>query len=254
VLFRSSKSKKAEVEDEAEDEAEVEATSCSVSSTVAPGEEATSLKLLSVSYELPDALHSGEGRTITVEFDKFYLVNCYVPNSGQALERLDYRTTQWDPFLYEYLKALEAKKPVVLTGDLNVAHLDIDIYNVGAKHTSKQAGLTPQERESFSRLLHSGFQDALRFFYPEHLGQFSYWSQRTRARPGNRGLRIDYFMCSRSLFPPGESPSEESQNDNKEGAESQNDNKVVEVLDSSILFDDAVGCSDHCPLLLTLRL
>lgn len=125
------------------------------------------LTVLNVEYELKDKKFSGEGRTITIEFPNFYLINCYVPNSGQRLERLSYRTEEWDPYFFSYLKSLEETgKPIILTGDLNVAHLDLDIHNPTAKHISKQSGLTPQERQSFHSRLATDFQDALRFFYP----------------------------------------------------------------------------------------
>lgn len=114
----------------------------------------------------------GEGRLITVELDSLYLVGCYVPNSGEGLKRLDYRLNEWDPFLRQYLKDLHNKKPVILAGDLNVAHLDLDIYNHEAKHIVKQAGLTPQERASFGIMLGEGFVDALRFLRPSKLMHF----------------------------------------------------------------------------------
>ena len=113
----------------------------------------------------------GEGRLLTIEFPSFYFVTCYVPNSGQDLKRLDYRINEWDPFLQNYMSSLQTTKPVVLAGDLNVAHLDLDIYNYEAKHIVKQAGLTPQERKSFQSFLDKGFVDALRYFYP---GNISY--------------------------------------------------------------------------------
>ena len=120
----------------------------------------------SVTCDTVDDRHKGEGRLITVELEKFHLIGCYVPNSGQALDRLDYRVNDWDPFLRDYMTTLAVSKPVILAGDLNVGHLDIDIHNPGAKHISKQAGLTPQERQSFSLLLEKDFKDAFRFFYP----------------------------------------------------------------------------------------
>lgn len=123
-------------------------------------------KVLSVVCDVDRPGIGGEGRLITVELDSLYLVGCYVPNSGEGLKRLDYRLTEWDPFLRQYLKDLHAKKPVILAGDLNVAHLDLDIYNHEAKHIVKQAGLTPQERASFGTMLGEGYVDALRFLYP----------------------------------------------------------------------------------------
>lgn len=151
---------------------EVTSTSTTTTPTTSTTEVTSTEKLhpltvLNVEYELKDDKFSGEGRTITIEFPDFYLVNCYVPNSGQKLERLTYRTEEWDPYFFSYLKSLESTgKPVILTGDLNVAHLDLDIHNPTAKHISKQSGLTPQERQSFDTRLAAEFQDALRYFYP----------------------------------------------------------------------------------------
>jgi exodeoxyribonuclease III len=178
----------------------------------------------------------GEGRVITVETDGFYLINAYVPNSGEGLKRLDYRIHDWDPALRAYLYHLHNKKPVIFTGDMNVGHLDIDIHNPTARHIVKQAGLTPQERASFTELLSGPLKDAFRYFYPSARGQFTYWSQRTFARPVNRGLRLDYFLCSVSLL--------ETQ-DNAH-------NDQWRAHDCYILQDDTIGCSDHCPVALVL--
>ena len=124
------------------------------------------LSVESVDYEFNDTKFSGEGRTITINLGKFYIVGCYVVNSGQNLERLTYRCEEWDPYLRNHLITLNKSKPVIFLGDLNVGHLDIDIYNYNAKHISKQSGLTPLERNSMSTLLTSGFTDSLRYFYP----------------------------------------------------------------------------------------
>jgi len=203
------------------------------------------IKVEKISYDFEDEgpnPFTGEGRTITVEFDKFFFVCCYVPNSGEGLVRLDYRVNEWDPHVRSYLQALSARKPIIFGGDMNVGHLDADIHNPTAKHISKQAGLTPRERESFSQLLatpsngHS-FVDAFRFFHPDAKGQFTYWSQRTFARKDNRGLRLDYFICSGDLFP------------HSSGGEGG-----PQVVDSFIVHEDTVGCSDHCPIMLTLRI
>jgi exodeoxyribonuclease III len=140
-----------------------------------------------------------EGRTITVEYESFYVVASYVPNSGDKLQRLDFRTKVWDKRMGEYLVDLEKRKPVIFCGDLNVAHLDSDIWNVGAKHLTKSAGTTPEERQSFSDLLALGFVDAFRQLNPEAAGWFSYWSVRAGNRPFNRGLRLDYFVTSPKL-------------------------------------------------------
>jgi exonuclease III len=119
-----------------------------------------------VKFELEDSRFTGEGRTITIDLGLFYVVACYVPNSGEGLKRLDYRVKEWDPYMRDYLVSLRARKPVIFTGDLNVGHLDLDIHNPTAKHIAKQSGLTPEERNSFSVLLSSGFKDAFRFLYP----------------------------------------------------------------------------------------
>lgn len=124
------------------------------------------LSIQSVKYEFDDAKFSGEGRTITVDLGLFYVIGCYVPNSGQNLERLDYRVKEWDPYMRKYLSSLQQKKPVVFMGDLNVGHLDLDIHNPTAKHIVKQSGLTPVERNSMTEFLSSGFTDAFRFLYP----------------------------------------------------------------------------------------
>jgi exonuclease III len=170
-----------------------------------------------------------------------------------------------DPHLASYLKSLESSgKPVILTGDLNVAHLDLDIYNSTSKHITKQAGLTPQERQSFGSTLATEFQDALRFFYPgecpspvtpptpltypAHEGQFTYWSVRTNARPENKGLRLDYFMCSRSMFPAPEAAEESSTPPVPLASE-----RPI-VRDSSILHEFGIRCSDHCPISLSLQI
>ncbi|EKX53575.1 apurinic/apyrimidinic endonuclease family member in base excision repair [Guillardia theta CCMP2712] len=142
-----------------------------------------------------------EGRTITVEFESFFVVATYVPNSGEKLQRLEFRTKLWDRKVVEYLKKLEASgKPVIWCGDLNVAHLDNDIWNVGAKHLVKSAGTTPEERDSFSKILEEGYVDCFRHLHGEDAkGWFSYWSVRAGNRPWNRGLRLDYFVASKSL-------------------------------------------------------
>jgi exodeoxyribonuclease III len=247
----------------------------------------------------------GEGRTVTVEFPGFYLINCYVPNSGQDLVRLDYRTKTWDPALRAYLQALQQHKPVIFAGDLNCGHLDLDIWNCHAKHIPKQSGLTPEEREGFSNMLtsgrqpcppapaagvSSGFIDALRYCYPFARGQFSYWSQRSFARPVNKGIRLDYFICSRSFVAPYEEAA--AGDDSAGGMEAivreQENQALAEItaaptvprtltscldlalqrstttaaaaavrvpalLDSYTLPHDTVGISDHAPVMLVLQ-
>ena len=172
---------------------------------------------LSVTYGLGIDLHDHEGRIITAEYDSFYLVTAYVPNSQDGLRRLDYRQ-QWDKDLRAYLKELETKKPVVLCGDLNVAHREIDLKN--PKSNRKNAGFTDEEREGFQQLLDAGFVDTFRHFYPDQTDIYSWWSYRFRAREKNAGWRIDYFVVSEALRPR---------------------------LVSACIHTDVFG-SDHCPV------
>ena len=172
---------------------------------------------LSVTYGLGINLHDHEGRIITAEYDSFYLVTAYVPNSQDGLRRLDYRQ-QWDKDLRAYLKELETKKPVVLCGDLNVAHREIDLKN--PKSNRKNAGFTDEEREGFQQLLDAGFVDTFRHFYPDQTDIYSWWSYRFRAREKNAGWRIDYFVVSEALRPR---------------------------LVSACIHTDIFG-SDHCPV------
>ena len=172
---------------------------------------------LSVTYGLGIDLHDHEGRIITAEYDSFYLVTAYVPNSQDGLRRLDYRQ-QWDKDLRAYLKELETKKPVVLCGDLNVAHREIDLKN--PKSNRKNAGFTDEEREGFQQLLDAGFVDTFRHFYPDQTDIYSWWSYRVRAREKNAGWRIDYFVVSEALRPR---------------------------LVSACIHTDVFG-SDHCPV------
>ena len=172
---------------------------------------------LSVTYGLGIDLHDHEGRIITAEYDSFYLVTAYVPNSQDGLRRLDYRQ-QWDKDLRAYLKELETKKPVVLCGDLNVAHREIDLKN--PKSNRKNAGFTDEEREGFQQLLDAGFVDTFRHFYPDQTDIYSWWSYRFRAREKNAGWRIDYFVVSEALRPQ---------------------------LVSACIHTDVFG-SDHCPV------
>jgi exodeoxyribonuclease III len=182
------------------------------------------IKPLNVTYDIGIAKHDQEGRTITAEYEKFFLVATYIPNAGQKLDRLGYRTAEWDPDFRNYLKELEAKgKPVVWCGDLNVSHHEIDISN--AKGNLKSAGFTIEERAEFTKLLDMGFTDTFRKLYPTKVS-YSYWSARGTARKENKGWRLDYFVVSNSFFPA--------------------------VVNSEML-PDVMG-SDHCPLKLTLDL
>ena len=177
---------------------------------------------LSVTYGLGIDLHDHEGRIITAEYEDFYLVTAYVPNSQDGLRRLDYRQ-QWDKDLRAYLKELETRKPVVLCGDLNVAHREIDLKN--PKSNRKNAGFTDEEREGFQQLLDVGFVDTFRHFYPDQTDIYSWWSYRFRAREKNAGWRIDYFVVSEALRP---------------------------LLESAAIHTEIFG-SDHCPVEVVLR-
>ncbi len=187
----------------------------------------------SVSYCLGKEIDN-EGRTIILDFPWATITNVYVPNSGQNLERLEYRTKEWDKFFLQYMqdKHRDRGLPVIWLGDLNIAHKALDIWNDGAKHLDKQAGVTPEERASFTEQLESGgFVDAFRKLHPEAKGHYSYWSMRAGNREPNKGLRLDYFVCSKDLF--------------------TEDSNVV-VRDSYMAMDQ-LG-SDHSPVILELEI
>lgn len=172
---------------------------------------------LSVSYGIGIEEHDKEGRVITLEYDNFYLVTCYTPNSQNELKRLPYRM-QWEDDFREYLKTLDAKKPVVLCGDLNVAHNEIDLKN--PKTNRKNAGFSDEERAKMTELLGSGFTDTFRYFYPDAEGIYSWWSYRFKAREKNAGWRIDYFITSK---------------------------RINDKLKKAAIHTDVLG-SDHCPV------
>lgn len=151
---------------------------------------------LSAAYGIGIPEHDHEGRVITLEYEKFYFVTVYTPNSQDGLKRLDYRM-EWEKAFLAYLKKLEEKKPVIFCGDLNVAHQEIDLKN--PKTNRKNAGFTDEERVRFSELLKEGFVDTFRYFYPEETGIYSWWSYRFHAREKNAGWRIDYFLVSEVL-------------------------------------------------------
>lgn len=151
---------------------------------------------LSVSYGIGVEEHGHEGRAITLEYESFYFVTVYVPNSQEGLARLPYRM-RWEEDFLAYLKKLEEEKPVVFCGDLNVAHKEIDLKN--PKTNRKNAGFTDEERQKFSELLEAGFIDTFRYFYPDMEGAYSWWSYRFSARAKNAGWRIDYFCVSECL-------------------------------------------------------
>ena len=148
---------------------------------------------ISVSYGLDIDEHDHEGRVITLEFNDFYMVTVYTPNSQDELKRLDYRM-KWEDDFRAYLTALNTKKPVIVTGDMNVAHKEIDLKN--PKTNRRNAGFTDEERGKMTQLLESGFIDTFRYFYPDAEGIYSWWSYRFKAREKNAGWRIDYFLAS----------------------------------------------------------
>lgn len=151
---------------------------------------------LCVNYGIGIPEHDQEGRVITLEFEEFYLVTVYTPNSKSELLRLDYRM-QWESDFLKYLKELETNKPVIFCGDLNVAHQEIDLKNPKSNH--KNAGFTDEEREKFTEIVNAGFIDTYRYFYPDTEGVYSWWSYRFKAREKNAGWRIDYFCVSESI-------------------------------------------------------
>ncbi|KAL8261614.1 hypothetical protein R6Q59_025663 [Mikania micrantha] len=179
---------------------------------------------LSVKYGLGIPDHDSEGRLVTTEFDSFYLISGYVPNSGDGLKRLSYRIADWDPSLSNYMKELEKSKPVILTGDLNCAHEEIDIYNPAGNKRS--AGFTIEERTSFQEnFLKKGFVDTFRKHHPNVVG-YTYWGFRHGGRKTNKGWRLDYFLVSES---------------------------IAETVHDSYILPDVAG-SDHCPIGLVLKL
>ena len=153
-------------------------------------------KPISVSYGINKEEHDKEGRVITLEFEDFYAIACYTPNSKQELERLDYRMN-WEDEIRSYIKQLDSKKPVIFCGDLNVAHKEIDLKN--PKSNIRNAGFTDEERGKFTELLGAGFIDTYRYFNPDKVGAYSWWSYRFNARANNVGWRIDYFVVSERL-------------------------------------------------------
>ncbi len=177
---------------------------------------------LSVTYGMGIDEHDHEGRVITLEMPDFYLVTCYTPNSQDGLRRLQYRQ-QWEDDFRAYLLGLDAKKPVIVCGDLNVAHEEIDLKN--PKTNRKNAGFTDEEREKMTTLLNAGFTDSFRFFYPDLTDVYSWWSYRFRAREKNAGWRIDYFLVS---------------------------NRLTDRMVSASIHDEIFG-SDHCPVELVIK-
>lgn len=177
---------------------------------------------LSVTYGIGIDSHDHEGRVITLEMEDFFLVNVYTPNSQEELARLGYRMV-WEDDFRQYLLGLKARKPVIVCGDMNVAHKEIDIRN--PKTNRRNAGFTDEEREKFSVLLENGFTDTFRYFYPDAEGIYSWWSYRFRSRERNTGWRIDYFLVSEGL---------------------------TDRLESAGIHTEIFG-SDHCPVELVIR-
>ena len=176
----------------------------------------TKHKPLNVSYGMSVEEHDHEGRIITLEYDQFYLVTCYTPNSQTELKRLDYRMT-WEDDFRKFLKSLDAKKPVIICGDLNVAHEEIDIKN--PKTNRRNAGFTDEEREKMTVLLNDGFTDSFRYLHPDEV-TYSWWSYRFKAREKNAGWRIDYFLVS---------------------------DRIKEQITEAKIHTEIMG-SDHCPV------
>ena len=182
----------------------------------------TRIKPLSVTYGMGIETHDTEGRMITLEYETFYLVNVYTPNSKDGLARLPYRM-EWEDDVRAYLKKLEQTKPVVLCGDLNVAHEEIDLKN--PKTNRKNAGFSDEERAKMTEMLSEGFIDTFRYFYPDKTGEYSWWSYRFNARKNNAGWRIDYFIVSEAL---------------------------KDRLVSASIHQEIFG-SDHCPVLIEIE-
>lgn len=178
---------------------------------------------IGISYGIGIEEHDHEGRVITLEFDDFYMITCYTPNSQNELKRLDYRM-KWEDDFKAYLKHLEKTKPIILCGDLNVAHKEIDLKN--PKTNRMNAGFTDEERGKMTALLDDGFIDTFRYFYPEDEGRYSWWSYRFKAREKNAGWRIDYFIVSDVL---------------------------KDRLESADIHKDVMG-SDHCPIELRINM
>lgn len=183
----------------------------------------TKTKPLSVSYGLGKSNMESEGRIITLEFQNFHLINAYTPNAQRDLARLDYRL-EWDDNFFNHIIQLDAKKPVILCGDLNVAHQPIDLRN--AKTNEGNSGFTIQEREKMTRLLNAGFVDTLRHFYPEKEGLYTWWSYMKTVRERNIGWRIDYFIVS---------------------------NRIINAVKKTAALPSIMG-SDHCPITLAIDL
>ncbi len=183
----------------------------------------TKLRPNAVTYGIGIEEHDKEGRVITLEFDNFFMINCYTPNSKRELERLDYRMI-WEDEFRKYLLKLNEIKPVIVCGDLNVAHEEIDLKN--PKTNRRNAGFTDEERNKMTELLNAGFVDTFRYLYPDKTDMYTWWSYMFKAREKNAGWRIDYFIVSKSI-----------------------ENKIKE----SYIYSDIMG-SDHCPVGLDIEI
>lgn len=183
----------------------------------------TKKKPLEVVYGIGIDEHDHEGRVITLEYEDFYFVTVYTPNSQSELARLSYRM-RWEDSFRGYLKELDAHKPVIVTGDMNVAHKEIDLKN--PKTNKKNAGFTQEERDKFSELLDAGFVDSFRYFYPDKTGAYSWWSYRFKAREKDAGWRIDYFVVSE---------------------------RIKEKMKDALIYKEVMG-SDHCPVGLEIEI
>jgi len=181
-------------------------------------------KPLSVQNGMGKKKHDGEGRSITAEFEKFYLVTTYVPNSGRGLVKLEYRTKEWDVDFRNYLLKLSEKKPVILCGDLNVAHTEIDLKNPKSNY-NKTSGYTQAEIDELEKLMKAGFVDSYRKLYPTNEGAYTFWSYMGGARAKNVGWRLDYFMLK----------------------------DCEEWLEDNVIHSEIMG-SDHCPIELKLKI
>ena len=177
----------------------------------------TRIKPKNVTYGIGIEEHDQEGRVITLEFEKFYFITCYTPNSGRELARLNYRMT-WEEAFRKYLKELDKKKPVIICGDLNVAHKEIDLKN--PKTNRRNAGFTDEEREKMTELIKAGFTDTYRYLYPDKENVYTWWSYMGQAREKNVGWRIDYFLTS---------------------------DRIKSKIKETYIFDEILG-SDHCPI------
>ncbi|QOX62612.1 exodeoxyribonuclease III [Anoxybacterium hadale] len=180
-------------------------------------------KPISINYDINAEGHDKEGRAVTLEFPEFYLITVYTPNSQEKLARLDYRM-EWEDAFRSYVTELDEKKPVIICGDLNVAHQEIDLKNPAANR--KNAGFSDEERAKMTELLDSGFTDTFRHLYPDATGIYTWWSYRFNARANNAGWRIDYFLAS---------------------------DRIKDKIKDVVIFDQVFG-SDHCPVMLDIEL